>query len=212
MFDLFVSVFVTLFVVIDPPGVAPVFAAMTETGSMAWRRRMAVRANLIALLILLGFAYGGEWLFSRMGVSLDSFRAAGGVLLFLLALDMLFENRTKRREDRVETFKEEHAGEREPEDVSVFPMAIPMIAGPGAIASIMLYMSEARTDWVAQSVVLGALISNLAICFVVFFYIGTVMKAIGPTAAAAITRVFGVILAALSAQLLLDGLKNTFFS
>lgn len=200
------AAFVTFFVVIDPIGVMPIFAGLTQGTNAAHRRKMAIKSVAIATFILLGFAYGGEWLLSALGVSLDAFRAAGGVLLFLLALDMIFEKRTERREDRAEKFTGE--GESAAEDISVFPMAIPMLAGPGAIASIMLYMSGSGGDLATQGVVLAAMAANLIVCLVLFLAAGPLMRVMGDTIAAMITRILGVILAALAAQFILDGVSG----
>lgn len=197
--------FVTFFVVIDVPGVAPIFAGLTDGTSNAHSRRMAIKSVAIAAVVLVGFAYGGEWLLGALHVSLDAFRAAGGVLLFLIALDMVFEKRTKRREQRAEKLAHDDA---EHEDISVFPMAIPMIAGPGAIASIMLFMSQAGGSAGAQVSVMIGLGANLLICLVVFLLIGPVMRLMGDTIAAMITRILGVILAALAAQFIFDGVRG----
>lgn len=201
------SAFVTFFVVIDVPGVAPIFAGLTDGASAAHRMKMAIKSVVIATAVLVGFAFGGEWLLSAMHISLDAFRAAGGVLLFLIALDMIFEKRTKRREERAEKLAD---GTDHPqhEDISVFPMAIPMIAGPGAIASIMLFMSQAAGSVGAQVSVLIGLGANLVICLIVFLLIGPVMKLMGETIAAMITRILGVILAALAAQFIFDGIRG----
>ncbi|MCC5868369.1 MAG: MarC family protein [Gammaproteobacteria bacterium] len=201
--------FVTFFVVIDVPGVAPIFAGLTEGTDRAHRRKMAIKSVAIATLVLIGFAYGGEWLLGALQISLDAFRAAGGVLLFLIALDMVFEKRTKRREQRADALSD--SDETLPgthEDISVFPMAIPMLAGPGAIASIMLFMSQASGSLGAQLSVLIGLGANLLICLVVFLLIGPVMKLMGETIAAMITRILGVILAALAAQFIFDGIRG----
>ena len=138
MTELFISAFITLFVVIDPPGCAPIYAGLTKGASPAQSRSMAVRAVLIASAILLVFALFGEDLLGALHIELDSFRIAGGIMLFLIALDMVFEKRTQRREERAQKIIETP----EIEDVSVFPMAMPMIAGPGSIASVMLLMSQ----------------------------------------------------------------------
>lgn len=206
-FALLTSVFVTFFVVIDVPGVAPIFAGLTDGTSAAHRAKMAFKSVGIATLVLVGFAYGGEWLLGALHISLDAFRAAGGVLLFLIALDMIFEKRTKRREERAEKVSDD-ADPAEHEDISVFPMAIPMIAGPGAIASIMLFMSQAAGSVGAQVSVLIGLGANLLICLAVFLMIGPVMKLMGETIAAMITRILGVILAALAAQFIFDGVRG----
>lgn len=208
--ELFVAAFVTFFVIIDPPGVTPIFASLTEGCSGAHKRAMAFKSVLIATGVLLGFAYGGEWLLGNLHVSLDAFRIAGGVLLFMLALDMLFEKRTERREERAEALMGEDGGPP-PADISVFPMAIPMIAGPGAIASILLYMSEVQSVG-EQLTVFAAMGLNILICLVMFLLATPLMRLIGDTLAAMITRILGVILAALSAQFVIDGIKGAFFT
>ncbi|TGY90554.1 MarC family protein [Marinicauda algicola] len=208
-YSLLTASLVTFFVVIDPIGVAPIFAGLTENSTPRHRRIMAVKSVLIATVVLFGFAYGGDWLLGALHVSLDAFRAAGGVLLFMLALDMIFEKRTERREERAERWEEEHEPATRPaEDISVFPMAIPMLAGPGAIASIMLFMSEAGSSLPNQGLVLAGMIANLAVCLVLFLLVGPLMRLIGDTLAAMITRILGVILAALAAQFIFDGIKG----
>ncbi len=199
---------VTFFVVIDPIGVAPIFASLTEGSTNAHRRVMAIKSVLIATAVLFGFAYLGEWLLDALHVSLDAFRAAGGVLLFMLALDMIFETRSKRREERAEALND--ADEAIPgtnEDISVFPMAIPMLAGPGAIASIMLFMNEAEGIG-GQLMVFIGMGANLLLCLVLFLAVGAIMRLIGDTLAAMITRILGVILAALATQFLFDGIQG----
>src|SRR5687767_10650620 len=139
MIELFLSAFVTLFVVIDPPGCAPIYAGLTTGATAAQKRSMALKACLIAGVILLVFALFGEKLLAALHIELDAFRTAGGIMLFLIALDMVFEKRTQRREARAEKMRETP----EVEDVSVFPMAMPMLAGPGPMASIMLLTGPA---------------------------------------------------------------------
>lgn len=209
LISLFTAAFVTFFVLIDAPGVAPIFATLTAKGSPAYRRKMAYKSVFVASIIMLLFAFGGAWLLDAMHISIDAFRAAGGVLLFLIALDMVFEKRTERREHRAEEVLEEHRNDPEPEDVSVFPMGIPMIAGPGSIATAMFYMSEAPTI-MHQGVVLAAIGLNLLITLVVFLMAGPIVRLIGASVAGALTRILGVILAALSAQLIIDGIRGAF--
>lgn len=212
MLELFTTAFVTFFVAIDPPGVAPIFGALTEGSSAAHRRRMAIKSVVIASGVLLGFALIGGWLLNALHISLDAFRAAGGVLLFLMALEMIFEKRTERREERAE--KISHEDETIPgthDDISVFPMAIPMLSGPGAIATMMLFMSE-TTDILQRVVVLGGAGLNLLLCLLVFLAIGPVMRFIGDSMAAMITRILGVILAALAAQFIFDGIRGALLS
>lgn len=206
LLPLFAATFVTFFVLIDAIGVAPIFASLTSHGPKEWRRKMAIRATFVAALIIYAFAFGGAWLLSAMHISIDAFRMAGGVLLFLLAIDMVFEKRTERREHRAEDAKADHEGL---EDISVFPVGIPMIAGPGTIASAMLYMSHAGS-WAERGVVLGALGANLILCLLIFLAAGPIVKSLGPSIVAALTRILGVILAALSIQLLIDGIKGAF--
>ena len=206
--QLFTATFVTFFVLIDAVGVAPVFATMTAAGDAAYRRRMAIKASFVAAIIIFSFAFGGAWLLNAMHISIDAFRAAGGVLLFLIALDMVFEKRTERRSNRADDVMADHE-EAAPEDISVFPIGIPMIAGPGTIATAMFYMSDQSTV-LGKSVVLAALGANLLLVLVVFLAAGPIVKAMGESIAGALTRILGVILAALSVQLLIDGIKGAF--
>lgn len=205
MTQLFVSAFITLFVVIDPPGCAPIYAGLTKGATAAQRRNMAIRACFIAAIILLIFALFGEDLLGALHIELDSFRIAGGFMLFWIAFEMVFEKRTQRREDRAQKV----AATPEVEDVSVFPMAMPMLAGPGAIAAIMLLMNEA-SGLEQTFVVLGALGAVLFITMLALVAAGPLMKFFGDRVEAVITRLLGVLLAALAAQYVIDGLKGSF--
>ena len=205
MIDLFISAFVTLFVVIDPPGCAPIYAGLTHNADARARRVMGLRAVLIAALILVGFAAFGEELLGALHIELDSFRIAGGLMLFWIAFEMVFEKRTQRREERADKVR----ATPEVEDVSVFPMAMPMLAGPGAIAAIMLLTNEA--DGLAQDmVVLGALAAVLVLTLLALIAAGPLMRLLGDKVEAAITRLLGVLLAALAAQYVIDGLRGSF--
>lgn len=205
--ELFLSAFITMFVVIDPPGCAPIYAGLTKGATQAQRRNMAIRATLIAGAILLLFALFGEALLGALHIELDSFRIAGGLMLFLIALDMVFEKRTQRREERAEKI----AATPEVEDVSVFPMAMPMLAGPGAIASIMLLMSKSSGTQ-GTLVVLAALLLVLLLTLAALVAAGPLMRLFGDRVEAVITRLLGVLLAALAAQYVIDGLKSAFGS
>ncbi|MFO1255374.1 MAG: MarC family protein [Sphingomonadaceae bacterium] len=206
MLDLFLSAFITLFVVIDPPGCAPIYAGLVQGANNRQMVAMASRACLIATLILVVFALFGENLLGALHIELNSFRVAGGIMLFVIALDMVFEKRTQRREERAEKVRAEHAGTPEVEDVSVFPMAMPMIAGPGSIATIMLL--TARAQGTQQTlVVLGALGAVMALTFLSLAAAGPLMKLLGKRVEAVITRLLGVLLAALAAQYVIDGIK-----
>jgi multiple antibiotic resistance protein len=203
--ELFISALATFFVVIDPPGCAPIFASLTAGAEAAHRRTMAIRSVLVATTILLIFAIFGEDLLRSLGISLDAFRIAGGIMLFLIALEMVFEKRTERRENRAEDIK----ARPEQEDISIFPMAIPMIAGPGSIASVMLLM--ARSNGIEESLaVLGALAIILVLTLIMLLLAGPMMKLLGHRIEAMITRILGVLLAALAAQFVIDGLKASF--
>ncbi|WP_170324663.1 MarC family protein [Ruegeria arenilitoris] len=200
MMDLafFITAFTTLFVVIDPFGTTPIFVALTQDMDAKTRRKTAIRSCLTAVCILIAFAAFGEAVLGFVGISMAAFRVAGGALLFLTALDMLFERRTKRREDRAE--EEEHP------DPSVFPLAIPLIAGPGSIATIILLAGQ-------HPGVLGiieACIVMLAVMAVVLAFFlsgGLIARILGKTGLNVLTRLLGMLLAALSVQFILDGLK-----
>ena len=205
MIELFGSALATFLVIIDPPGCAPIFASLTRGASAAQRRSMAIRSSIIAWAILMFFALLGRPMLHALGISLASFRIAGGIMLFFIALDMVFERRTERREKRAEEIQRTP----EVEDISVFPMAIPMIAGPGSIASAMLWVSRADTP--AQTViVLAAITVVMLLTAITLLAAGPLMRVVGEKVEAMITRILGVILAALATQFIVDGLKQSF--
>ena len=206
MTEIFLSAFVTLFVVIDPPGCAPIYAGLTAGATRAQAVAMAARASVIAAIILIIFALFGEQLLGALHIELNSFRIAGGIMLFMIAIDMVFEKRTQRREERAEKIRAAHAETPEVEDVSVFPMAMPMIAGPGSIATIMLLMAKAEGTE-ATLVIMAAMLSVIALTFLALAAAGPLMKALGTRVEAVITRLLGVLLAALAAQYVIDGVK-----
>lgn len=202
MTELFISAFATLFVVIDPPGCAPIFASLTAGTAPQHRKLMAIRSVLVAAAILFAFALVGEAFLNTLGVSLVAFRVAGGIMLFLIALEMVFEKRQQRRESRAEGVRA-----AEPDDISVFPMGIPMIAGPGSIASTMLLASRAR-GLVAHLMFYGALAAVLLLTMGALLVAGPLMRLVGEKVEAVITRILGVILAALAVQFVLDGIRE----
>lgn len=205
MTELFISALVTFFVVIDPPGCAPIFASLTAGTPAAHRRAMAIRSTTVASLILVLFAAFGEQFLGSMGISLDAFRIAGGIMLFMIAIEMVFEKRTERRESRAEGVK----ADPDHDDISIFPMAIPMIAGPGSIASVMLM--NARSNGIEQSLtVLAALAVVMIVTLASLLAAGPLMKALGYKVEAMITRILGVVLAALAAQFVIDGIRASF--
>jgi multiple antibiotic resistance protein len=205
MIELFGSALVTFLVIIDPPGCAPIFASLTRGTSPAHHRTMALKSSLIAWAILMFFALLGRPMLHALGISLASFRIAGGILLFYIAVDMVFERRTQRREDRAHSIE----GTPEAEDISVFPMAIPMIAGPGSIASAMLWVSRAETP-LHIAVVLAAITVVMVLTLLTLLASEPLMRLMGEKVEAMITRILGVILAALAAQFVIDGLKQSF--
>jgi len=203
--ELFGSALVTFLVIIDPPGCAPIFASLTRGTTAVHRRTMAIRSSMIAWAVLMFFALLGKPMLHALGISLASFRIAGGIMLFFIALDMVFERRTERREKRAEEIE----GTPDAEDISAFPMAIPMIAGPGSIASAMLWVSRAEGPSEVL-VVLAAITVVIALTLVTLLASGPLMRLIGERMEAMITRILGVILAALATQFIVDGLKQSF--
>ena len=201
MIELYVSSLITFFVVIDPPGCAPIYAGLSASASAEGKRAMAIRAVAVSAAILLVFALFGEDLLKGLGISLGSFRIAGGIMLFLIALEMVFEKRTQRREDRAAKV----ADDAESDDVSIFPMAMPMIAGPGSIASVMLLMAR-NTGLERSLVVMAALGTILLLTLAALLAAGPLMRVLGAKIEAVITRLLGVLLAALAVQFVIDGL------
>lgn len=209
MIELFVSAFITLFVVIDPPGCAPIYAGLSADAAPRQQRAMAMKAVFVASLILVFFALLGADLLRALHIELDSFRIAGGIMLFIIALEMVMEKRTRRREERAERLRAQHAQTPEIEDVSIFPMAMPMIAGPGSIATVMLLMNEA-TGNEQTFTVLAALAAVLVLTMLALLAAGPFIRLLGASVESAITRLLGVLLAALAAQYVIDGVKGSF--
>lgn len=204
MYEAFISAFISLFVIVDPIGIAPVFAGLTQGATDRHRRNMAIKGTVVGTLILVFFALAGKPFLNALGISMDGLRVAGGIMLFIIALEMVFEKRTERKQESAEKLDEYF------EDISVFPVALPLLAGPGAIATIMLTMSNYEENFAAQAAILGALALVMLTTLIVFFTATKVMDWLGPTVNAVLTRLLGVILAALSCQFILDGLRNTF--
>jgi multiple antibiotic resistance protein len=195
-----ITAFATLFVVIDPPGLVPLFIALTRGMSPERRRAMAGRACLIAAALLTLFGLFGEAILGFIGISMPAFRIAGGILLFLTALDMLFERRTQRREGQ----------QADPDhDPSVFPLATPLIAGPGAIASMILLVGQAGGDWTGAAWVTGLLWAMMAVTWAFLLAAPPLERALGRTGVIVITRLLGMLLAALSVQFVIDGVRQT---
>ncbi|MBB95542.1 MAG: MarC family transcriptional regulator [Rhodobacteraceae bacterium] len=194
------TAFFTLFVVIDPLGLSPMFIALTQGMSRKTRFGIALRACAVAAGVLTLFAVFGDKVLGYAGISMPAFRVAGGILLFLTALDMLFERRTKRRENQAD------ASHQEPEhDPSVFPLAIPLIAGPGAIAAMILLAGQ-QPGVESLVLTLGVMLSVLMIVFALFLGSELLERALGPIGTNVVTRVLGMLLAALAVQFVMDGL------
>ncbi|MEE9273249.1 MAG: MarC family protein [Robiginitomaculum sp.] len=198
------STFAVLFVIVDPPGCAPIFATLTHGTSKKHQRVMAFKSVAVAAGILFIFALFGKQIFYFLHINFDALRLAGGVMLFIIALQMVFEKRTQSREHRAEEALEHIEN---PEDISVFPMGIPMIAGPGTIASLLLLMSNNPNpqDMVAIMVALSAV---LIITLFAFLISGFLMKLMGKTITDVLTRVLGFILATMAAQFIIDGVQG----
>ncbi|MDR9428750.1 MAG: MarC family protein [Salibaculum sp.] len=196
-----VTAFAALFVVIDPIGLTPIFVALTQGMSATRRRALALRACGISFALLLVFALFGEAVLGFIGISMPAFRVAGGILLFLTALDMLFERRQKRRRDQADEEDDED------DDPSVFPLAIPLIAGPGAIATIILLVGQGE-GLVGFVAIMGVLLAVLALVLTLFLGAGLLERLLGKVGINVVTRLLGMLLAALSVQFVLDGLRS----
>lgn len=199
--DLAATVFVTLFVVIDPVGLAPLFLALTRGMSQEQRVSIGLRAIGIAFVLLALFGFAGEALLGAVGIGIPAFRIAGGLLLFLTAVDMLFEKRQPRREKSV------HEADALP-DPTVFPLATPLIAGPGALATMILLIGQHPGDIAAQATVYLTMTLVLAICWLFFRLSGAIEHVLGPTGINVVTRLLGMLLAALAVQFVLQGLRD----
>jgi len=198
-----ITAFVALFVIIDPIGMTPLFVALTQGMNNARRRAIALRACITGALILIVFAAFGEAVLGFVGISMPAFRIAGGILLFLTALEMLFERRTKRRQGQAEQADEEDDGD----DPSIFAIAIPLIAGPGSITTVILLAGQ-RPGLEGLSWVIGVMLSVVVIVFVLFLTAGMLERALGRTGINVVTRLLGMLLAALAVQFVLDGLRG----
>ena len=206
MTDLVLNAFVTLLVIIDPLGLTPMFLVMTEGGDSSFRRRMAIRGVAISAGLLIFFALVGHEFIGWLGIDLSSFKIAGGFMLLLVALEMVFEKRASRRSQRAEEAVKDHL-----EDISVFPLAIPLIAGPGAITSVMLLMSAQDGKLFEQGVIMAVLVTVILICLIMFLLAERLSKYFTETFINVLTRLLGVLLAALATQYMVDGIKEALF-
>jgi len=198
-----ITAFVTLFVVIDPIGIGPLFIALTQGATSAERRRIGIISVTVAAGILSVFGLAGEAVLSFLGITMAAFRISGGMLLFMIALDMVFERRTQRRETR--TAQEERGPANGP---SIFPLATPMLAGPGSIATLVLLIGSHQGDVARQAMVFVVLYVLLILALAVFLLGGVIERLLRRTGILVVTRLLGMLLAALSVQFVLDGLAG----
>lgn len=207
MFEQSLKFFVVFFVVVDPVSLIPLFTGLTAGASTSYKRRSAVKAVTISAAILLLFALGGAAFLQLMGISLEAFRIFGGLLLFLLALEMVFA-----RESGTRTSSDETAESRRRADISVFPLAFPFIAGPGALATILLWFGRiqlpGQTGLFCGLIAAAALV--LAIVLALLWVAEPLMRVIGVTGANVASRILGVVLGALAVQFVIDGLRQAF--
>jgi multiple antibiotic resistance protein len=205
MMETAVVAFTTFFATVGPLDVGPVFAAMTPAASPRARRRMAVRGTALAAGILLMFALAGDLLLAGLGISMAALRVAGGILLLLIAIDMVFA-RPSGGTSTTEEETREGAGKA---DVSVFPLATPLIAGPGAMGATILLMADAQGDLIRQAVVVMMLLAVLVITLAALLLASQLQRYLGVTGLHVISRVFGVLLAALAVQFMFDGIAQS---
>lgn len=202
MIEILLNALVVFFVVIDPVGMVPVFIGLTLDFDARTKRRIAVRGCLIALAIIVFFAYFGELVLQALSIEMPAFRIAGGALLFWIAFEMLFEKRTERKTKTAD----EARTEEEARHIAVFPLAIPLMAGPGAITTIMLTMDRYGDTPAGQGTVLAAVALILVASAVLFIASGWVQRVLGQTIIHTVSRVLGIVLAALATQTMVSGI------
>ena len=205
MLELAIRAFTTFFATIGPVDVAALFAVLSASASHKQRRSMAVKGTLIATVLLLSFVLFGTEVLRWMGISLPALRTAGGILLLLMAIDMVFARPSGMTST---TLAETSEAETKP-DISVFPLATPLIAGPGALGAAVLLTAEAQTDWVLEALVIAALLVVMAITLALLLIAAQLHKFLGVTGQNVISRVVGILLAALAVQFLFDGVRTS---
>ncbi|WP_028481006.1 MarC family protein [Pseudovibrio exalbescens] len=204
MLDYLTNAFAMLFVTIDPIGLAPMFLAVTAGATTAQRRSIAIKTIIISTATLLVFFAAGQSVLSVMGISQPAFKVAGGLLLFIIAVEMVFEHRTKRKAESAEKAIED---DHDLSHVAVFPLSIPLIAGPASISALILLTPQAPGIYGLVGL-LGVMIAVLIITFIVFILADKIEAYMGATVQVILTRLFGVLLAALSVQFVADGIFN----
>ena len=200
--EFLVSALFTILVVVDPIGLVPSFIAITHGLPPKSRRNVALRASLIAAAILAGSALAGDWLLRTLSITLPAFRIAGGLLLFSIASEMVFGVRINRQSQQAEQAVEERV-----RNIAAFQLAIPLMAGPGAITATVLLSGRSGGDPIRLAMLLGVIATVMLLCFVVFELAARIAKLLGTTASAVLSRLLGVLLAALAVQYVIDGVK-----
>ena len=206
MLPIFLNSFVLFFITIDTIGNLPFFISLTEGAKIKKKNQIALKSVIYAFFILILFAYLGRYLLDALGVTLDSLKIAGGIILMFIAIDILFEKRKKRREKKVEAALDEKTYD----EIIIFPIAIPFIAGPSTLATIILLMGNYTESINSQIVVIVALIAALIVSLFLMIGANFTTKYIPPQILHAISRVFAFILAALATQFVIDGIKASF--
>jgi len=203
LLDYAVSALLTLFVVVDPVALAPTFLVVTEGMPRAARQSVAVRASIIAGIILIGAALLGDWLLATLNISLSAFRIAGGLLLFSIATEMVFGVRSRHEGEAAEQALEERV-----RNVAAFPLGIPLLAGPGAITASVLLAGHAERDLLHLAILLAVIVAIAVVSLVSFLLAERISGLLGMTGNIVMSRLFGVLLAALAVQYVVDGIRN----
>ena len=206
MLEIYLLALIAFFVTIDPIGTTPIFVALTRGNAPAENRAMAIKGVLIGLVILTLFMLAGEAALTKLGISLPAFRIAGGLMLLAIAYEMIFGKRAQRRGDSADTIKDETPGD----DITVFPLAIPLIAGPGAITAVMLQAGSIDGDIKAFALIWAALVTTLASLLACLLLANAIAHRLGPALVNAFSRLLGLLLAALAVQFIIDGIKRAF--
>ena len=201
MLEFLKTAFVTMLVTLDPPGLAPVFIGLTLGMTEAARREVALRATIIAFAILAAFAFSGGAVMDALGISIPAFRIAGGLLLFYIAFDMIFVLRAQRKQELAsDAMTIDHI-----RNVAAFPLAIPLMSGPGSITATMLLAGRAGSDWPALGGLMGIIALVMLLCYLTFLTAERVSRLLGTTGNVVLTRMLGVVLAALAVQFVING-------
>jgi multiple antibiotic resistance protein len=206
--DFLLTAFVTLIVVVDPLGQVPAFISLTHRFSAAATREVALRASVIAGGVLIGFALIGGWLLGRLGIGIPAFRIAGGLLLFAIAFEMVYGARASRETNEAkEAVQEDHV-----RYVAVFPLAIPLMAGPGAITATLLLAGRAGGDPTLLAILIAEVVVVIGICAACFMLAPRITRLLGTTGNAVLSKLLGIVLAALAVQFVIDGVRAALLS